>query len=312
MDAQHLLCTCVTSKLCFGWEMGLYDREYYRENDGQMSFSMGGQTATMLLLYVNVGIFLVDWALQLDLARYFGAHVDTVYKPYLWFQYVTYGFLHSTKTIWHILGNMFVLWMFGRFVEARYGKAEFLKIYFISIVICGIVWNVATLAAFGGEIPMMKDGETLGMVGASGAISTIMALFICLYPKMTVYLGFLIPVPAWVVGVLILLSNIFGQDESVAYSAHLAGIGFGLAYFFSGVHLGKFIPSKLALPKWSLKSRPKLRIHTEEEDFDPYNDSDEEAERILEKVNQSGMESLTEAERKKLEAYSRRMRQKLS
>ncbi|WP_158261239.1 MULTISPECIES: rhomboid family intramembrane serine protease [Pirellulaceae] len=277
-----------------------------------MSFSLGGQSATMLLLYINVGIFIVDWALQLNLGQYFGAHVDTIFKPYLWYQYLTYGFLHDTKSIWHILGNMFVLWMFGRFVEVRYGKAEFLKIYLTSIVLCGIVWNLATLAAWGGEIPMMANGESLGMVGASGGISTIMALFICLYPKMTVYLGFLIPVPAWAVGVLILLSNIFGQNESVAYSAHLAGIGFGLAYFFSGVHLGKFIPSKLALPKWSLRSRTKLRIHTEEEEYDPYNDSDEEAERILEKVNQSGMESLNEAERKKLEAYSRRMRQKLS
>ena len=292
--------------------MGLYDREYYRENDGQMSFSVEGQSATMLLLYVNVGIFLADWALQLNLIQYFGAHADTLFKPYLWFQYLTYGFLHSTKTIWHILGNMFVLWMFGRFVEAKYGKAEFLKIYLISIVLCGIVWNLETLARYGGEIPRSVDGGALPMVGASGAISTIMALFICLYPKMTVYLGLLIPVPAWVVGVFILISNLFGQDENIAYSAHLAGIGFGVAYFFSGIQLGKFIPSKLALPKWSLRSRPKLRIHTEEEDFDPYNDSDEEAERILEKVNQSGMESLTEAERKKLEAYSRRMRQKLS
>ncbi len=292
--------------------MGLYDREYYREEDGQMSFSLGGQSATMLLLYINVGIFLVDWALKLNLINFFGTHLDTIYKPYLWYQYLTYGFLHSTDTIWHILSNMFILWMFGRFVEMRYGKAEFLKIYLVSVVLCGIIWNAATLLAFGGEIPRGPDGQAMAMVGASGAISTIFALFVCLYPKMTVYLGFLIPVPAWVVGVFMLVSNIFGQDESVAYSAHLAGIGFGLAYYFSGIQMSQFIPSKLALPKWSMRSRPKLRIHTEEEDFDPYNDSDEEAERILEKVNQSGMDSLTEAERRKLEAYSRRMRQKLS
>jgi len=286
--------------------MGLYEREYYRENDGQMSFSMGGQSATMLLVYINVGVFLVDWLLQLDLARWLGVYDTTLFQPWNWYQYLTYGFLHAISgphAGWHIFGNMFMLWMFGRIVESRYGKAEFLKIYLLSVVICGIAWN--------GVVVLL--GQNAGpMVGASGAVSTVFALFVCLYPKMTVYLGMLFPVPAWVVGAIMLVSNIFGQQEDIAYSAHLAGISLGAAYFFSGIQLGTFIPSKLTLPKWSLRSRPKLRIHTEEEDFDPYNDSDEEAERILEKVNQSGMESLNEAERKKLEAYSRRMRQKLS
>ncbi|RCS47689.1 rhomboid family intramembrane serine protease [Bremerella cremea] len=288
--------------------MGLYDREYYREPEGQMSFNMSGQSATMLLVYANVGIFLIDWVFQLELINTFGVHADTLYEPKLWYQFLTYGFLHYTKTVWHILMNMFVLWMFGRFVEDRYGKAEFLKIYFISIVFCGLVWNLVTLAEFNFKVPT----TVYEMVGASGAISTIMTLFICLYPKMTLYLGMIFPVPAWVAGVIILLLNLFGQDEQVAYSAHLAGIGLGLAYFFSGINLGRIIPSKISLPKWSLRSRPRLRVHTEEDEYDPYNDSDEEAERILDKVRESGMGSLSETERRKLEAYSRRMRQKLS
>lgn len=285
--------------------MGLYDREYYREPEGQMSFNLEGQSATMLLVYTNIGIFLADWLFQLQLANNFGVHADTLYKPILWYQYLTYGFLHSTTTIWHIVMNMFVLWMFGRIVEDRYGKAEFLKIYFISILVCGIVWNLVTMATFGANHQIL-------MVGASGAISTIMTLFICLYPKMTLYLSFIFPVPAWVAGVIILLLNLFGTDEQVAYSAHLAGIGLGLAYFFSGIRFGNFIPSKFAIPKLSIRSRPRLRVHTEEEEYDPYNDSDEEAERILDKVRESGMDSLSETERRKLEAYSRRMRQKLS
>ncbi|MEW4453164.1 rhomboid family intramembrane serine protease [Bremerella sp. JC817] len=283
--------------------MGLYDREYYREPDDSMSFSASNQSATMLLLYINVGIFLFDWLLQLDLAQWFGVHTQTLYQPQYWYQYLTYGFLHAISgpsAGWHIFSNMFLLWMFGRFVEERYGKAEFLKIYLISVVLCGIAWNVVIIGL----------GDNAVMTGASGAVSTIFMLFVCLYPKMTVYLGFLIPVPAWAIGGLMLVTNIFGRQEDVAYSAHLAGIGFGLIYFFSGIRFGQFIPSKLALPKWPRRS-PRLRIHTEEDDYDPYNDSDEEAERILEKVNQSGMESLSEAERRKLEAYSRRMRQKL-
>ena len=285
--------------------MGLYEREYYREPEGQMSFRMDGQSATMLLVYANVAIFLVDFLLQLKLINTFGVHNDTLFKPYLWFQYLTYGFLHSIEDPWHIVMNMFVLWMFGRMVEDRYGKAEFLKIYFISIVLCGLAWNLVTIATLGRNQPAV-------MVGASGAISTILTLFICLYPRVTIYVSFILPVPAWVAGLVLLLLNLFGTDQDVAYSAHLAGAGLGVLYFFSGMRLGSFTPSKFTWPKWSFRKKPRLRVHTEEEDYDPYNDSDEEAERILDKVRTSGMDSLTEAERRKLEAYSRRMRQKLS
>lgn len=288
--------------------MGLYDRQYYREPDGQMSFSVNGQSATMLLVYINAAIFLFDWLFQVDLAQWFGLQGDTLFKPWLWFQYLTYGFLHAITgdhALWHVLGNMFMLWMFGRMVEQHYGKAEFLRIYLLSVIVSGAVWNVALLAMTGGE-------QQAVLVGASGAVSTIFTLFVCLYPKVTILLWFVIPVPAWALGVFVLVMNLLGQDSSVAYTAHLAGIGLGLAYFFGGLNLGRFSPGAIRIPRWRGRSRPRLRIHSEDEDRDPYNDSDEEAERILDKVREKGMESLTESERRKLEAYSRRMRQKLS
>jgi hypothetical protein len=58
-----------------------------------------------------------------------------------------------------------------------------------------------------------------------------------------------------------------------------------------------------------VKSRPKLKIHDPERD-DPNRKQDEEADRILDKVNREGMESLTSKERRILEEYSRRMRKK--
>lgn len=292
--------------------MGFQDRQYYREPDGQMPFSVNGQSATMLLVYINAAIFLVDWLFQADLAQWFGVQEDTLFKPWLWYQYLTYGFLHAISgdhALWHVLGNMFMLWMFGRMVEEHYGKAEFLRIYLLSIVVCGVVWNALLLAMTGGQ---GTGGPETALIGASGAVSTIFTLFVCLYPKVTILLWFVIPVPAWVLGVFILGMNLLGQDTSVAYSAHLAGIGLGLLYFFGKVNLGQYTPSEFRLPRWPSRARPRLRIHSEEEDRDPYNDSDEEAERILDKVRDKGMGSLSESERRKLEAYSRRMRQKLS
>jgi len=292
--------------------MGLYDREYYRESNDQMSFGFGGQSATVTLVIINVAVFLVDWVLNLELAQWFGVRADTAMKPWLWFQYFTYGFLHATSgpyAGWHIFNNMFMLWMFGRMVENHYGKNEFMRVYLISIVLCGIAWNGVLMATMGTDVNAV-------MVGASGAVSTIFTMFVLMYPRMTLYVGFLIPVPAWVVGIFLLLSNMFGQDTSVAYSAHLAGIGFGAAYYFGKWNFAGWIPgwlpSKLTWPNW-FRKRPKLRVHVAEEDEEPnpYNDSDEDAERLLDKVRDKGMEALSPAERRKLEAYSRRMRQKL-
>src|ERR1700680_3612517 len=44
----------------------------------------------------------------------------------------TYMFLHDISTIWHILGNMFVLWMFGRELELLWGRDRFLRYYFLT------------------------------------------------------------------------------------------------------------------------------------------------------------------------------------
>ncbi|MFI4875701.1 MAG: rhomboid family intramembrane serine protease [Blastopirellula sp. JB062] len=300
--------------------MGIYDREYYQDEPRSLSFSSGGRSVVNTLVILNVIIFFVDWlAFGSRLAGYFNAqaggfmpgiaavHADTLTHPLMWWQFLTYGFLHSQEDIWHIIGNMFVLWMFGRQIEERYGGAEFLRIYLLSIVLGGVIWSAACLAT----------GNLNGtVVGASGAVTTILILFICNFPKVTIYVNLLFPVPAWLLGVVMIGFNVmgaFGHGESnVAFIVHLVGAGFGLAYFFGGWNLSWLtlggIPQRL---RESMKRRPKLKVHAPPSD-DPYGDSNDEAERILDKIRDEGMSSLTAAEKRKLEAYSRRMKQKHS
>ncbi|MEX1039130.1 MAG: rhomboid family intramembrane serine protease [Pirellulaceae bacterium] len=310
--------------------MGFQDRQYSQDDDNQFSFSGQTQSLCTTLVIINVVIFLVDWVLQLNLGQaevtevltnatgertvnmtggWFAVHSDTLLKPWMWFQFLTYGFMHATSgpsAGWHLFGNMFVLWMFGRNLEEKYGRAEFLRIYLISIVAGGVVWSAMALA-FGGS-------EGRHLIGASGAVTTILMLFIFNFPKETIYLGFLIPVPAWVLGVIIVGMELMGAAQAegnVAHSVHLVGVAFGVAYFYLGVNFGRFFPDRIALPKFRFKRKPKLKIHSPT-DSDPYGESDEEAEHLLDKVRDQGIDALSPAERRKLEAYSRRMRQKLS
>jgi hypothetical protein len=128
---------------------------------------------------------------------------------------------------------------------------------------------------------------------------------------------FVLPVPAWVVGVLIIGGNLMQMASSssdvgpqtVAFDVHLAGAAFAILYFRLGWNLGTFLPDLAGLrPSWKpFRERPQLRVL--DPDLDE-NDLDEEGDRLLIKVHREGEASLTAKERRILEEYSRRMRQK--
>ena len=147
------------------------------------------------------------------------------------------------------------------------------------------------------------------MLGASGAVTCVILLFCFLFPRRTVLLMFILPAPAWVLGVLIIVINVLGMrapDNTVAFDVHLVGAAFAVAYYRFGWNLGKWTP-RIPLPTAWFKPPPRLKVH--DPDASP-GAIDDAADRILDKVNREGIESLTSRERRILEDYARRMRQK--
>ena len=119
---------------------------------------------------------------------------------------------------------------------------------------------------------------------------------------------FVLPVPAWVLGVFIILGNVFGlgSPTNVAYDVHLVGAAFAGAYFYFKWNLGRLVTwPKFSPSKW--KPKPRLKLHEPE---NRYADLDRRADRILEKVHREGADTITAEERRILDDYSRRMRQK--
>jgi len=136
-------------------------------------------------------------------------------------------FLHGS--ILHIAGNMLYLWIFGNNVEDAMGHVK----YFFFYVVCGVA-AALTLA-------YMDPTSRLPMIGASGAISGVLAAYVLMFPraKVTVIvpLGiifFPLALSAfWVVGfwfVLQLISAAFTDpgQPGVAWWAHVGGFGAGL------------------------------------------------------------------------------------
>ncbi len=147
-----------------------------------------------------------------------------------WLTVLTSMFLHGGW--FHLLGNMWFLWVFGNNVEDSMGKVRFLLFY------------LATGAAAAAAQAAVNPSSAIPMVGASGAISGVMGAYIILYPKvrvhMIVFLGIFITriaVPAVaMLGYWFLLQLVGGiptlQSESggVAFWAHAGGFVAGMVF----------------------------------------------------------------------------------
>ena len=168
------------------------------------------------------GAIIVSFLLQVAVPGYTEAFI---FKPELllsepW-RIVTSMFLHGGLS--HIFLNLFALIMFGPIVEARMGREEFLKVYFLS-GIGGSLLYWATIAL--GIIPPFPA------LGASGAIYGIMAAAAVFYPNLVVYVWF-VPMrmrEALVLWVVLTFMGSFNPYSGVADAAHLGGIIVGYLY----------------------------------------------------------------------------------
>ncbi|MCA9247094.1 MAG: rhomboid family intramembrane serine protease [Planctomycetales bacterium] len=287
--------------------MGIYDREYAR--DDEPGFRFGGQRMLVTnLVLITVGIYLVDLlffhgALQ---RNWMQLRVSLVEQPWRLYGLLTYGFAHNPDSITHVLFNMIGLWFFGRALEETYGRREFLWFYLTAIIFSGLFWLLATLAA--------PHTGFERVIGASGGVVAVVILFALHFPKQTVLLFGVLPVPAWVLGMLYVVQDLLGainpqtgDDSKVAFTAHLGGALFAAIYFKTHFSLGALLPGGFSLKK--LRPKPKLRVH--DPDPDKYEEEISlEVDRILEKIQQHGQGSLTSKEQKTLERASRRYQQK--
>jgi membrane associated rhomboid family serine protease len=143
-----------------------------------------------------------------------------------WYTLVTSMFMHGGW--FHILGNMWFLFIFGDNVEDAMGPVRFVAFY----LLCG-------LAAAGAQM-LSSPGSALPMVGASGAIGGVMGAYAVLYPRapvhMLVFFGFFftrIVVPAFLMlgywFLLQLLGGFFPGQAGVAFWAHIGGFVAGIA-----------------------------------------------------------------------------------
>ena len=150
-----------------------------------------------------------------------------------WFTPVTSMFLHGGW--FHLIGNMWFLWVFGNNVEDSMGHLRFLFFY----VLCGLFAAAAQT--------FVSPASAIPMVGASGAISGVMGAYIVLYPRVRIHMLVIlvifitrIVVPAYLMLAYWFLLQLLGggltsgSEGGVAFWAHAGGFVAGalLIYMF--------------------------------------------------------------------------------
>lgn len=195
------------------------------------------QAATWSLIAINVAVYLWQQTMGEEAvnALAFGAGVipgnlfgDAKLPPELVITrpevtLVTYMFLHGD--IWHLLGNMMFLWVFGDNVEDAMGSVKFVIFY----LLCGVLAGLAHAAA--------NLGSDAPMIGASGATAGIIGAYVMLYPRVKVWILAFARIPLRLAAWFVILSWIvvqiallfFFEDGTIAIWAHIGGFAAGLA-----------------------------------------------------------------------------------
>lgn len=271
--------------------MGLYDRDYATEREPGYHFNSPQYVTTQFVL-VTVAVYLLQIFAGPQFTDRFELASDWYRAPWNAYRLLTYGFLHDPRSVWHIVFNMFALYTFGKPVEQTYGRATFAWFYLTAIVFSGLVWSLSEIASPGGG----------AAVGASGGVVAVVILFALNFPHakgMVFPIPF--PIPMWVLATAIVLMDFSGaitRAGGVAFTAHLGGALFGWIFYQTG-----WTPERWFGKLWGGAGRrkPKLRVVDDEEE----NATEQELDRILQKIQQQGQESLTWSERRILERASR-------
>jgi len=247
------------------------------------------------------------------LDEWFSLKPDAVLQGQIW-RLTTYDFLHARESIWHLVFNMYLLYLTGRRLLDVYTEREFLLFYLVAGVLSGIAYLIWGLA--------MTDMRPA--IGASGAVSAVMVSYAMRWPEDRWYFFFVIPVKAIWLAAITAIMDIYpmllelggGRQSNIAHSAHVGGLLFGYLYVKRRWQLEPLL-NRIAFSN-PLKRRPKLRIVRDEgpsshpELLPSRNEAhlQERLDELLAKITDHGQASLTESERSELNEASRYFRER--
>lgn len=216
---------------------------------------------------------------------------------------VSYMFLH--QDFWHILFNMLTFYWFGKLFLSFLSQRRLLHVYILGGLFGAFFYILAYnfLPVFALEV----NGSIL--LGASASILAIMFSIASYQPDTSVNLMFIGQFKLKYLAIIIVIIDIISIPKGNAGGmiAHLGGAFFGTIYGFglkNGYDLSKYLTFSLSI-KNPFKRKPKMKVHykktvSDEDYIKQKNENQKKIDKILEKISQSGYESLSKEEKEML------------
>ena len=222
---------------------------------------------------------------------------DLIFKPWTVF---TYGFLHSG--FFHLFWNMYLLYFSSSLLLNLFGNDIFLKLYFLGILIGGLTFILSY-----NFFPVFQDANPY-MVGASAGVMSIF-IFISTYsPELEVRL-ILFNIKLRYLGVAFVLLDVIQipYGNSGGHIAHLGGAFYGFIYaqrLQKGIDIGlpferliiKITKLFYAKSKFNTVHKNEVKLKTKKNKI-PIEKNQKKIDEILDKISQSGYESLSKEEK---------------
>lgn len=292
------------------------DRDYNR-HDGHVAGPpvgfgprIGRRSVVFWLLLINIGVFILNGILTrlmdampgdglLFRVGYFSA--DTaIYKFQIW-RFLSFQFLHADLA--HLFGNMLGIFFFGPLIESFLGSRRFLRFY----LLCGFAGSLGYLLLW--STGLIVSHVSVPLVGASAGVFGILIAAALVAPNVNVLLFFVLPIRlrmlVWIiVGVaayIVLAEGHVPGSNAGGQSAHLGGAGIGFLLIKN-----PSILNRLDLTRWrSSSNKGRGRWYRRQEAIQQDNT---EVDRILSKVKEHGLHSLTRREKRTLQRATERQR----
>ncbi len=308
--------------------MGIYDREYYRDEPSGPGWFSGIAPACKTIILVNVVVFVAQ-VLYEPLTDLLEARSGAIFQQFQVWRLLTAAFIHNPNEPFHILWNMVFLWMAGREIESIYGHRDFTAMYLCAAIFSTLCW------AFLNYADPDRGVRSIGMLGASGAVLAVVTLFTLFYPRRQVLLFFVLPVEVWLLLAVYIAYDawqlLHGALTNEAVAAHLGGAAFGFLFKvgnlrWSRLGIGRARRPKLRLVMPEPRDRPTVRPSsgpTWSPDLAaatmpvptavlPEEQLDARLDEILAKIARDGRESLNDDDHRVLQEASRRARNRRS
>lgn len=291
--------------------MGIHDRDYARPRTGSgFGFGSGmprrkSWSVNTWLIVACVVVFMIDPFINYLLREWLYMSTDHAIWGLQYWRFIGFQFLHADLK--HLIFNMIGLYFFGPLVEQYLGGKRYLAFYLLCGIFGAVLYLILNLGGFvvGHNVPVLLFSDTATpLIGASAGVFGVLLAGAFLAPNVTVLLFFIIPMKlktlAYVIVGIALFTVIFGKegDNAGGEAAHLGGAAAGWYFIRHPHHLNGFFDF---LGKADPTSEHFALRHKDS--------SQQDIDRILDKIHHKGLQSLTSKEKKILHDASRKRRE---